>query len=81
MRALGIDQVVVLARDDFAIVWIHSKMPNLGTGVDFLKEALATPVQLQHERVLCPDDPPTVTLAASRAFNFIFVREARFFLR
>jgi hypothetical protein len=81
LRGLGIDQVVVLARDDFAIVWIHAELPDLGTGAEFLNDVLATPVQLQHERILCPDDPPTVSLAASRALNFVFVREAKFFLR
>jgi hypothetical protein len=81
IRAHGVDQIVVLARNEFAILWMHGDMCNIETWADLLEGVLATPLQLQHERILCPDDPPTVTINASRAFNFIFLREAKFFLR
>jgi hypothetical protein len=41
---------------------------------------LAAPVTLRNERVVCIDEPPTIPLTGSQAFNFIFLLEDKYFL-
>jgi hypothetical protein len=81
LQAAGIDQVVALARDEFAIVWFHGETADLPASASSVAGLLDNPQKLLHERVICLDEPPTLTIDHSQAFNFIFVREQRFFLR
>ena len=81
LQAAGIDQVVAIARDEFAIVWFHSEADDFSASIDPVQNLLGTPQKMMHERVICQDEPPTLTIDRTRAFNFIFVREPRFFLR
>ncbi|QAU49044.1 hypothetical protein EAS56_23460 [Bradyrhizobium guangzhouense] len=76
-----VDQVVAMARDDFAIVWFHGESAEFPDPIDPVSQLLNHPQSLLHERVICQDEPPTVTINRSQAFNFIFVREPRFFLQ
>jgi hypothetical protein len=81
LQGAGIDQVIVTTTDAFSVFWMHGSTDELQLPLDFLSAILATPTVLRNERILCMDGPPTVTITASTAFNFIFVREPRYFLR
>jgi hypothetical protein len=81
LQAAGIDQVVAMARDDFAIVWFHGEATDFPASAAPLSGLLDNPQAMLHERVICLDEPPTLTIDHTQAFNFIFVREPRFFLR
>jgi hypothetical protein len=37
-------------------------------------------VTLRYERVVCIDEPPTISITGGQAFNFIFLREDKYFL-
>jgi len=76
----GIDQVVVVARDDFAIMWLHGSRPELAVGLEFLSGILDSYTVLPNTRVVCVDEPPTLNISSSAAYNFIFLREAKYFL-
>jgi hypothetical protein len=77
----GIDQVVVASTDFFTVIWIHGATPDLPLFLDFLSNIVTTPIVLRNERVLCIDEPPMVNITGSSAFNFIFVREDKYFLK
>lgn len=84
-RATGVDQVIVLTDDAFAIAWIHVGAPadrveQTAPGEALFDRAeIFTTVPVQ--RVICRSEPPTLTLTATSAFNYIFVRAAAMFLR
>jgi hypothetical protein len=80
LQAEGMSQVVVTARDDFAIVWFHGNRDALPACADAVRRLLDQPLSIVHERVICQDEPPTLTINRTQAFNFIFVRETRYFL-
>lgn len=81
LRTNGITQVIGIVRDSFAVVWFHCESPNLGSAATSLNTVLNSPTTLRHERVVCNDEPPTLLITGSQAFNFIFLREQGFFLR
>lgn len=81
LRQTGIDQVVAMARDEFAIVWFHGEAADFPVSAAPVADLLDNPQKILHERVICLDEPPTLTIEHTQAFNFIFVREPRFFLR
>ncbi|MBC9877293.1 hypothetical protein G8O24_08030 [Bradyrhizobium sp. INPA01-394B] len=81
LKQAGSDQVVAMARDDFAIIWFHSNRAEFPDPIDPVRVLLDNPQSLLHERVICQDEPPTVAINRTQAFNFIFVREPRFFLQ
>jgi hypothetical protein len=81
LAALGIDQVIVAPRDNFAVLWLHGSAAELGTGFDFITNTLDAPTVLRNDRIVCRDKPPQVTLAGHSAFNWIFLRETKYFLR
>ena len=76
----GIDQVVVTAPDAFSVIWMHGVARDFAVPLAFLSRVLAAPTVLRNERVICVEEPPTLSIAASSAFNFIFLREAKYFL-
>jgi hypothetical protein len=76
----GIDQVIVVATDVYTLMWLHGSTPDLPISLDFLNDVIAAPVVQRNERVICVDEPPVVTIAGNSAFNFIFVREEKYFL-
>jgi hypothetical protein len=75
-----IDQVIATVGDTYAILWFHGEMNELGRGADFLGNLFSQPTIMRNERVICVDEPPTVTITGSQAFNFIFLRDQRYFL-
>ncbi|MGB3549611.1 MAG: hypothetical protein WA993_02900 [Candidatus Binatus sp.] len=81
LRQGGIEQVVATARDAFAIIWMHGEMADLAGASDFLSNVLAAPIMMRNERTICLDAPPTVSINGSQAFNFVFLREAKYFLK
>ena len=77
----GIDQVIAAVRDQFLVVWMHSGQASAKLDLGFLAAVAAEPVVLDNQRIVCQDEPPQLKIAASSAYNFIFLREARYFLR
>jgi len=85
VRALpqsGNDLLICLPEDRFAIVWVHAGDPALAppdwsplTAIsNQLLATIATPVAWRDP------EPPLQTLTQSTALNWLFVREARYFL-
>jgi hypothetical protein len=77
----GVDQVIVTTRDDFAIIWLHGTADELSVGPDFLSTIITGQTLLKNERVICVDEPPTLNITTSSAYNFIFLRESKYFLK
>jgi hypothetical protein len=80
LGAAGLDQVVVLVRDAFAVIWFHGSSEELPVKLDFLSTLLGNLTVLKNQRILCIDEPPTLNIVGSTAYNFIFLREAKYFL-
>jgi hypothetical protein len=81
LEGAGIGQVVTVARDDFAVIWFHSLSGDLQLDTDFLSGVLSVPTVLENQRVVCVDEPPILNITKSSAYNFIFLRESKYFLR
>ena len=81
LQNAGVDQVVATAHDDYAIAWFHSASSQAPVLPSSVAGLLANTTTLKHERILCADEPPALTIASSVAFNFVFLREQKFFLR
>lgn len=81
LMAGGIDQVIVTARDDFAVMWLHGVNEELTISFDFLSSVISNSTVLKNQRVICVDEPPTLSINASSAYNFIFLREPKYFLK
>ena len=78
--AQGFDQVIVTAADAFCIMWFHGHAPGQAPDLAALAGIILDPVVMANERIVCIDEPPPVTLDGNRAFNFVFVRDERYFL-
>lgn len=80
LGSMDVDQVIVTTRDAFAVLWFHSRS-GAALDLSFLSAIIATPTLLENRRILCPDEPPKLQITQSSAFNFIFLREPRYFLK
>jgi hypothetical protein len=76
----GFDQVITTAFDDFCILWFHREGDGIAPQLDALQGIVAGPTVIACERVICRDEPPPVLLEGDRAFNFVFLRDERYFL-
>jgi hypothetical protein len=82
----GVDQMIVMPGETFVIAWAHFRTPPDDAVLQQLGAMFSGPL-VRHvatvpaERVVCRDEPPAVTLRQTSAYNFVFLREPRFFLR
>jgi hypothetical protein len=79
--AENIDQVIVTASDHYAVLWFHSPGDDFNLDLGSLQDLLANPTTLHNQRIICIDEPPTLNMTTSSAFNFIFLREPKYFQR
>jgi len=81
LAAAGIDQVIVTSSDHFAVMWFHAPANDFALDLTFLQNAVDNPTVMTNQRIICVDEPPTLNITTSSAYNFIFLREAKYFLR
>ena len=81
MAATGIDQAIVSARDESVVLWFHCAADEVTVDLGFLASIVAPSSVLENRRVICRDEPPVLAITGAAAYNFIFLREPKYFLR
>jgi hypothetical protein len=78
LEAKGAFQAFVVIQDFFVVVWTHATdlaakdvVAHWGADTGHLA------ADMQCEPVICLDEPPTLSIVGSAAFNFVFLRDAR----
>jgi len=77
----GFDQCITGVTEDFVVIWIHS-----GVGADEPPDLCQTKSYVRYvaglftARIICREEPPTIAVSVPSAYNFVFLRNKRFFL-
>lgn len=82
LEKLGFDQCVVMPGDGYVVIWSHAAAPVPEGMPDWklLGADVRVIANLDAQRVICRDEPPSVTLTQTTALNFVFMRMPGFFL-
>ncbi|MBX9829067.1 MAG: hypothetical protein K2Y27_29270 [Xanthobacteraceae bacterium] len=80
MAAAGIDQCIVALSEEFVVLWNHRAAPGAAFDLSAAVPSATAVYSSVMQRVICQEDPPTVTIAGPAAFNFIFLRDDRWFI-
>ena len=85
MKAWGdvaIDQCIVMPGDAYVVIWVHARLPLEAGTPDwgYFGPKVRKVASMKAQRIICPGEPPTVTLTQTTALNFIFLRNPELFL-
>lgn len=82
LEARRVDQCIAAVGDAYAVIWSRYDrtlaQPEDPWGT--LDGLVGSGTTLLGSRIICRDEPPTVEITGSKAFNFIFVRQPEWFL-
>ena len=83
LQSHGVDQCIASIQDNFLIVWSHVTEDANQSPFEWrlLEDLVSTDENLTGTRIVCRTDPPSVPIVGSSAFNFIFQRDASYFIR
>ena len=82
LASAGVDQCVATVSDSFVVIWTHfSSAGAPAYPWTELASLIADTEGMTDTRIVCRGEPPVVNIAGSAAFNFIFVRDRKYFLR
>jgi hypothetical protein len=80
IAASGIDQCVSALSEEFVVLWTHRSSAGPAFDLSATIPSAKTVYSSAMQRVICREEPPPVAIAGPVAFNFIFLRDERWFL-
>jgi len=83
LSASRFDQCVVMPADRYVVIWTHAStaVKESVPGWEELGATVRVIANLDAQRILCPDEPPPITLTQTTALNFVFLRTPGMFLK